>query len=291
MHFRQVAAGYSFLEGPRTQGDAVWFTDLLAGGVFRLNADGTTHAFLAEKHHVGGVCLNHDGRIVLGGSDAHYWLDPATGESGIVLGSVNGAKHPGSNDMLPDGKGGLYWGTTSNGGTYGDGREPEPTKLMHLDSAGNVRVVSEGLSFANGVGISPDGRTLYHNESLRGCIAYDIEADGSLSNRRLFAGQEDCDGLAVDAEGGVWIACCFEGQVARYRPDGTLDRAVALPDRNVTSICFGGPDWRDVYVTTAGDDGIDIMMQGKLPGPNGKLFHARSDIPGLPVAETRFRTG
>ncbi len=290
MEFRQVAAGYSFLEGPRTQGDAVWFTDLLAGGVFRLNSDGSTDSFLPDKHHIGGICLNHDGRIILGGNDAHYWLDPATGEVGKVLADVNGEKHPGSNDMLPDGKGGLYWGTCSNGGEYGDGREPALTRLMHLDAAGNVRVVSEGLSFANGVGISPDGKTLYHNESLRGCFAYDIEADGSLSNRRIFAAQEDCDGLAVDAEGGVWIACCFIGQVARYLPGGTLDKSVAIPDRNVTSICFGGPDWRDVYVTTAGDDGIPIMMEGKLPGPNGKLFHARSDIPGQPVAETRFRT-
>jgi xylono-1,5-lactonase len=290
MEFRQVAAGYTFLEGPRTQGDAVWFTDLLAGGVYRLNANGSTDSFLLDKHHIGGICLNHDGRIILGGNDAHYWLDPETGESGKVLADVNGARHPGSNDMLPDGKGGLYWGTTSHGGEYGDGREPELTKLMHLDSAGKVRVVSEGLSFANGVGISPDGRTLYHNESLRGCFAYDIAADGSLSNRRMFAPQEDCDGLAVDAEGGVWIACCFTSQVVRYLPDGTLDRSVPIPDRNVTSICFGGPDWRDVYVTTGGHDGIEVMMEGKMPPKNGRLFHARSEIPGLPVAETRFKT-
>ncbi|MGE3693106.1 MAG: SMP-30/gluconolactonase/LRE family protein [Novosphingobium sp.] len=288
MEFRQLATGYTFLEAPRVQGDAVWFTDLLAGGVFRLNADGTTNSFLLDKHHIGGICLNHDGRLICGGNDAHYWLDPVTGESGVVLSEVHGGPHPGSNDMLPDDRGGLYWGTTSHGGNYGDGLEPELTKLMHLDSAGNVRVVSEGLSFANGVGISPDGGTLYHNESLRGCFAYDIATDGSLSNRRMFAPQEDCDGLAVDVDGGVWIACCFTAQVVRYRPDGTLDYAVPVPDCNVTSICFGGPDWRDVYVTTGGDDGIEIMMQGKLPLPNGRLFHAKSDIPGLPVPETRF---
>jgi sugar lactone lactonase YvrE len=66
---------------------------------------------------------------------------------------------------------------------------------------------------------------------------------------------------------------------------------VPIPDRNVTSICFGGPDWRDVYVTTGGHDGIEVMMEGKMPSPGGRLFHARSDIPGLPVAETRFTTG
>ena len=94
--------------------------------------------------------------------------------------------------------------------------------------------------------------------------------------------------LAVDAEGGVWIAHFDGWEIVRYTPDGKQDKSFALPHKAVTSICFGGPDWRDVYVTTAGDKGIESLFTGELPPREATLFHARSDIPGVPVPETQF---
>ena len=78
------------------------------------------------------------------------------------------------------------------------------------------------------------------------------------------------DGLAVDEQGGVWVATGEAGGLARFAPDGSLDRTVDVPAEFVSSLCFGGDDLRDVYVTTI-----------------GALFRGRSDVPGLPLTPAR----
>jgi gluconolactonase len=83
------------------------------------------------------------------------------------------------------------------------------------------------------------------------------------------------DGLAVDEDGGVWVAVYGGGCVARYRADGTLDRRIEVPARSVTSLCFGGDDLRDLYIVTA-DNSDD-------PARGGTVFRTRSDVAGLPV--------
>jgi xylono-1,5-lactonase len=115
-----------------------------------------------------------------------------------------------------------------------------------------------------------------------------VKADGSIANRTVFSSKEDCDGLTVDAEGGVWIAYFATGELIRYRPDGSIDGHVPVPHKVVTSACFGGADDRDLYVTTAGNEGIDALLKGVNPPRVASVFHARVDIPGLKVPRTRF---
>lgn len=289
MDFEVVATGFCFLEAPRVVGEDVWFSDLLLGGIYRLGPDGEVTGFLPERHHVGGIAVNHDGKLICGGPGALIWFDPARGRTGDVLAEIPGEDFLGANDFLPDRHGGLYLGTLSKGADYR--QEPQLTGLYRLDASGKATSQSEGLKFSNGIGLSPDGTRLYHNESLLGVFQYDIAADGSLSNRRLFNAREDGDGLAVDAEGGVWIAHFDSGEIARYTPDGAIERRIAFPHKAVTSICFGGADWRDVYVTTAGDKGIESLFTGELPPREASLFRARSDTPGVPVPQTRFTLG
>src|SRR4051812_43480539 len=104
MEFTPVASGYCFLEAPRADGDVVWFTDLLLGGLHRLSPGGRIDTFLADSKHIGGVVLNADGAIVCGGSSGLLWLDPATGRSGVLLDCVDGEPLSGANDMYPDGR-------------------------------------------------------------------------------------------------------------------------------------------------------------------------------------------
>jgi sugar lactone lactonase YvrE len=181
----------------------LWFTDLLLGGLYRLPPEGKIETFLKDYNHIGGVVINDDGATVCGGTSSLNWLDPKTGKSGVLLSSVDGRPVPGVNDMYPDGKGGLYFGTRSHAGENG---QPSLTTLYRLAADGDVMLVRDGLKFSNGIGLSPDARRLYHNESLLGTFAYDVLADGSIHNRSVFSCKEDCDGLAVDGEGGVWIA-------------------------------------------------------------------------------------
>lgn len=290
MEFEEIASGYCFLEAPRVAGEHIWFTDLLLGGLHRLAPGGQIDSFLEERKHIGGICLNEDGRVICGGPGGIVWFDPETDETGAVLDGIEGELFTGANDFIPDGRGGLYFGTLSSGGDYE--QENVPTAIWRIDADGHVIRQDEGLKFANGMGLSPDGKRLYHCESMVGILAYDVADDGSLAGKRLFNERIDGDGLAVDAEGGVWAACFDSGVIVRLHPDGSEDRKIALPQPHkvVTSLCFGGPDWCDLYVTTGGSDGVNSMMRGELPAREASLFRTRSDIPGNPVPETRFRT-
>jgi sugar lactone lactonase YvrE len=287
MQWTEIASGYSFLEAPRVQGDALWFCDLLEGGLFRRNKDGSTSRFLAGESHIGGCALNHDGKLILSRADGIGWFDPVSGKSGLIVDSIGGRPFPGGNDMIPDGKGGLYFGTVaSSGGSYEPGAAG--TGLYRLAADGTITLQHADTLFANGCGVSPDGRTLYHTESLSGLFAYDVLPDGALTNRRLFSERTDGDGLAVDVEGCVWSASFSAGEVVVHRPDGSIKTRIPVPHKVVTSLCFGGPDWLDLYVVTAGNEGVEIMMRGETPPPLASVFHARVDVPGLPVAETKF---
>jgi sugar lactone lactonase YvrE len=286
MKLNPLASGYGFLEAPRADGDAVWFSELLSGGLHRVSPRGKVDDFLSHRQHIGGLAINHDGTIICSGLGGIVWFDPASGKTGTLLDSVDGKPLLGVNDMYPDGKGGLYFGTVSGAGM--SGRIPQPTTLYHLATDGRVRLLEDGLKICNGIGLSPDGRRFYHNESLVGTFVYDVLADGRIGNRRVFSAQQDCDGLAVDCEGGVWSAYFASGEIVRYRADGSVDRHIPVPQKVVTSLCFGGADWRELYVTTGGNEGVDAMLNDRLPPREATLYRARSDVAGLPVPRTRF---
>lgn len=288
MVFEELAAGYCFLEAPRADDAGVWFTDLLLGGLYRWRRGREVERFLPDRKHIGGVALNEDGKIICGGPGGLVWLDPESGRSGVVLDAIDGTPLAGANDMLPDGKGGLIFGSLT---TSESAENAATNSLYRLDPDGNTTLLVGGLKIANGIGLSPDGKRLYHNESLVGTFAYDVLDDGSLGPAELFWEQTNGDGLAVDCEGGVWIACFSDAELVRLLPDGTVDRRVILPHQVVSSVCFGGDGWRDLYVTTAGDEGVAALLRGETPPLQAGLFLARSDIAGHPVARTRFDLG
>jgi len=288
MEFEILATGFCFLEAPRADDEGLWFTDLLLGGLYRWRRSVGVERFLPDRKHIGGVALNHDGKIVCGGPGGLVWFDPADGRSGMLLDAIDGKPLAGANDMLPDGRGGLIFGSLT---TAESAANAATNSLYRLDADGRTTLLVDGLKIANGIGLSPDGRTLYHNESLVGTFAYNVQDDGSLGPSRLFWEQDNGDGLAVDSEGGIWIACFSGAELVRLLPDGSVDRRVLLPHRVVSSVCFGGADWRDLYVTTAGDDGVAALLRGEEPPQQAGIFLARCDIPGLPVARTRFRIG
>jgi sugar lactone lactonase YvrE len=183
------------------------------------------------------------------------------------------------NDARCDPAGRLWAGTMSMS------REPGVAALYRLEPGGNLEPVVEGLTISNGLGWSPDARAMYLIDSTTQRIdRFDFDFDrGRLSNRRSFVEIDPDDGLpdglAVDADGGVWVALFGGAEVRRYAADATLDLRLPLPTSNCTCPAFGGPDLRDLFVTTAKHklDPAELAQQPLA----GALFRARSLQAGL----------
>jgi len=184
------------------------------------------------------------------------------------------------NDGAVDRQGRLLVGTVN----MDDPFAPEGS-LYRLDPDGSLHELDTGYATANGIGVSPEGRTIYvsdmrHNQ----IVALDYDADdGSVRNRRQFARvppEEGMpDGLIVDAEGFVWSGHWDGWKLTRYDPDGKIERQIHFPTQHVISFAFGGPDLDKLFVTTAWW-GFDEKERQRQPMA-GDLFQVETGIKGL----------
>jgi len=158
------------------------------------------------------------------------------------------------------------------------GETPRAGRLLRIAADGTSRVLSETVLWPNGIALAPDERTVYISDYARRCVLA-MTLDGE--QQRVFASSPrgSADGLAVDAEGGVWVALGEGAGLARFDPGGELDELIELPAGFVSSLCFGGKDLREVLVTTA-DNNV-------RPELGGTLLRARSEVAGLPVYPVR----
>jgi xylono-1,5-lactonase len=274
-----IAEGFAFCEAPRAEADGtVWFSDLTGGGYYRRKPGGAIETVLADRIWIGGAVLDEGGGVVLGGKGGLILLD-ADGATQPLLEEIAGRPIIAVNDIEGDGRGGLFGGTIDFEAVFVRGEKPGGGSFFHLAPDGTVTVLRDDVVASNGIGFSPDGRLLYHSESTVGIWEWRLGADGLPHSPRLLAAADDCDGLAVDAEGCLWVAFWSEAVIRRFRPDGGVDRCIALPFPHVVSLAFGGADGHDLYVATGGD--------ADHPGKGG-VARIRVDVPGLPVHRTRF---
>jgi len=282
-----IAEGYIFLEAPRSDSkNNLYFTDNVAGTLLRRSPDGKIALLLSGRVGIGGTAVNADGRIVVSGFGGLILVDQASGKQEVLLDELNGEPIGAINDIQPDGDGGLYVGFADAAAKKAKSAEgvrraiPQPLVLVSPDR--RARRVAEGIKVSNGIGLSPDRRTLYQVETLEGVLAYDRDTDGSLSNCRLAIKQPLSDGISVDSEGCLWIALVQESSIVRYTPDGKLERRILIPVKEVTSLTFGGDDLRDIYVVT----GSAAHQPGYLH--TGRIYRLRSDVAGQASPVTRF---
>lgn len=150
-------------------------------------------------------------------------------------------------------------------------------QIWRIDRAGKTTRVAENMGTTNGIDVSPDGRTLYVNESLQRKIwAFNIQPDGGLADKRLFKEYPDFgfDGMRLDVKGNLYVTRHGKGTVVMISPKGEELREIALPGKNPSNLCFGGPDGRTVYVTE---------MEG------GQLLQFRVEHPGMEWKRTQDR--
>ncbi len=146
-------------------------------------------------------------------------------------------------------------------------------QLWRIDPDGATTLLEDSMGTTNGIEVSPDGQTLYVNESVQLNVwAYDLAADGSVSNKRLFREFSDygLDGMRADVEGNLYITRHSKGTVAKVSPAGEVLREISLNGENPTNLAFGGPDGRTVYVTVA-DRGNIEAFRVEEPGRSWEL--------------------
>jgi D-xylonolactonase len=243
--------GATLGEGPVwiAKESALWFVDIKKRQVHRFYPERGELKSWSAPAQVAWVLPMADGGLLAGLQTGLHRFTPETGAFEL-LAAVEPAL-PGNrlNDATvgPDGR---LWFSSMD-----DGEEKPSGHVYRADGHGIARLAG-GMAIINGPAIGPDGRTLYYNDTPAGVMyASRITAEGGLADTRVFAKlaptEGHPDGLAVDAEGCVWVSLFGGWGVRRYAPDGTLLRFVRFPVANVTKAAFGGPDLRTLYVTTA----------------------------------------
>lgn len=267
-----ILSGYGLIEAPRVDDDdALYFCDARLGGIYRRTPDGEVETVVPRRRGVGGIVLHRDGGIVVSGRDLSHVHQ---GKSRTVFRDPDA---PRFNDISTDPLGRIYAGSLRFD-PFGEQATPEPGSLYRIDAEGEATVLYDDVALTNGIGFSPDGRVLYHSDSLRShVIAHDVTEEDYCIDRRVFMDLPvgAPDGLCVDESGCVWIAAYGAGRVLRVTPEGRLDGEIVLSQPCVTSLCFGGGDLRDLYMVTADD--------GEGDAPRGSIYRTRVAVAGLPV--------
>lgn len=277
MQFETLASGYGLIEGPRVDAQGnLYFSDVHGGGVYRRSPQGAIETVVPKRRGVGGIALHAEGGLVISGRNICHVRD---GETRVLF---EGDEVPGFNDIFVDARGRVLAGSLRSN-PFADEGERRPGELYRIEAAGRATELYGEVLLTNGIGLSPDGATIYHSDTARlSILAHRLGADGGVERTEVFAKLDGGgpDGLAVDEEGGVWVAVYGGGCVQRFGPAGALEQRIEVPANAVTSLCFGGDDRRDLYVVSA-DNSDD-------PARAGSVFRTRAPIAGLPVALARI---
>ena len=228
----------------------------------------------------GGIARRAAGGFVIAKLDGLFFLDAECTRLTPFADPKAGRMDTCYNDGTVDRQGRLWIGTAHVPET-----DPEGC-FYRVDADGTHAVIETGFVVPNGPAFSPDGRTLYFADTFGGkIVAFEVDpATGEAANRRPFASvaAEDGwpDGMTVDTEGFVWSAHWGGWRITRYDPDGKIERVIKFPVPQVSSCCFGGPDMRTLYVTTA----TESMTEAALAEAplSGSLFAVDTPFQGLP---------
>lgn len=260
----------------------LYWADIPKGRLFRYDpATGEHGEFYnsGDRGMIGGFTFQADGSLllfmekgavaVLRGGELSYVIEELPGESENRF-----------NDVFTDTAGRVFCGTMS---AVPERADVQRGTLYRLDTDGSITPVVTGTGICNGMGLTPDGRQMYWTDTIDATIyLFDYDAEtGELSDQRVFAkapaDEGGPDGMTVDADGYVWSARWGGSCVVRYSPEGVEERRVGLPVPKVSSVTFGGPDYTDMYITTAGGDKKAEDGEGA-----GALYRVNAGVRGVP---------
>jgi sugar lactone lactonase YvrE len=285
-----VVADYRDLcgEGPVWDPDSgcLYWTDIDGQRFYRYHHANNQHEVVKHGLEVAGYSLNQPGGFVIANSGG-IWLWDGADDLQLVVSQLGDAKCQ-MNDAIADPEGRFFAGSNF----YHPDQTYELGKLIRVDRDGTTRVADDGFQLPNGLAFSPDERRMYFTDSAaRRIYAYDYDRrTGDLRNRKILVQVLDDeglpDGLTVDAEGFLWSAQWYGSCVVRYDPDGKVERRIAIPAKQVSSIAFGGKDLTDIFITSAGKSWRSPLMPRSydpLSGNmGGQLFRMNLGLVGKP---------
>jgi sugar lactone lactonase YvrE len=268
-----VADGLGIPESPRWHEGRFWFGNWIEQQIVAIGADGTREVLPTPSQRLMGWSIDWlpDGRMLVTG-DALRRVEPD--------GSVTTLAEQAANEIVVDGRGNVYLDGADF--DFAGGAAPKPGWIKLVTPDGAVRTVAEDIQFPNGMIITPDDRTLIVAESFTGrLLAFDIEPDGGLSGRRVFADGLGPDGICLDAHGAVWSST-GKNSIVRVAEGGEMRQRVELsPERAPFAIMLGG---RTLYIATAewhSADGITANIDRLVRGPRtGAILALEVAVPG-----------
>ena len=267
--------GLTLPEGMRWRNGKLWFSDLLASRIMTVDLTGRTEALGEVPGHPSGLGFTPDGKLlVVSMRDSRLLrLEP---EGLVEAANLSRLVRAYCNDMVVDSAGRAYVGDV--GFDRHAGEAPRKGALVRVDPDGLMCVAADEVDFPNGAVISPDGRTLIVAETFgRLLSAFDIDESGALAHRRVFARIDGTpDGIALDAEGAIWVADYLGHRILRVREGGQVTRVIDTGERNAFACALGGPDGRTLFYSTSIGKTHPDFQKNKL----GRIETLRVEIPG-----------
>ena len=275
--------GLKFTESPRWHDGKLWFLDIHDKRIKSADLEGRVETAVELPFIPNAFGFRRDGSLLVGDAmqrQIHRWdgtaLQPLTDLSAITTFCLS--------DGIVDAQDRLYVGDIGYN-FFDPANKPVDTCVIAcVEPDGRARVVAQDLSFPNGIVVTPDGSTMIVAETMgHRLTAFDVQADGSLANRRLYAQFPDDlnpDGIALDAEGAVWLANP-EGQFGalRVREGGEIVERVEL-DTQCYAVILGGPERRSLFI--CGSDSHDPAEIARAPSATLRVVEVEVPGAGLP---------
>lgn len=278
-----VDLGADIAEGPTWDAatGTLIFVDTMPGRIYRYDPITCALSHVRIDQPIGAAIPRRRGGLVAAVRDGVGVVDEATGALEIIAPIETELPDNRMNDAKCDSRGRLWVGSLSMSYVRGAGA------LYRVDPDHRFVQVATGVSISNGIAWSPDETRMYFNDTRgRGVDVFDYDIEtGAATNRRRFVAIDRSDGLpdgmTVDADGHLWVAQFRGGIVRRYSPSGEPVGSVSMPVSQVTSCAFGGPDLRDLYITSATHT---LTPEALRREPlSGAIFRCRPGVAGIPA--------
>jgi sugar lactone lactonase YvrE len=276
---RVLLRGIAFGEQPRWHDGRLWFSDWGPGEVIAVDLDGRSEVMLRVGSFPCCADWLPDGRLLVVSTRDGLLLRQEPDGSLVTHATLATVSNPpAGNELVVDGRGNAY---VNGGGFNLAAGEPFAPGIIALATPdGSARQVADGLAFPNGMLITEDGETLIVAESYaKRLAAFDVDTDGSLSNRRVWADLGDGvpDGICLDAEGAVWCGDVPNKRCVRVREGGEVLQTIEL-DRGCFACALGGPDRRTLFMVATEWKGPEQMFSELR---TGQLLAVEAPAPGV----------